>query len=69
MLASEQEEAGANALVGADVDVHALLRDVGPEGVRKVAVHVGSRICTPRDMGAAPACRLRQALAAIHDAA
>ena len=36
--------------------------------VQKVAAHVGSRICTPRDMGALPALRLRQVLvvAAIH---
>ena len=60
--------------------MHALLRDVGAEEeeeeeslfkeeVQKVAVRVGSRICTPRDTGAAPACRLRQAPVAIHAAA
>ena len=56
-------------MVGKDVDVPALLPDVAAEEMQKVAVHVGSRICTPRDMGAAPACRLRQALVAIHAAA
>lgn len=41
----------------------------GAQQVRAVARHIGSRICTPRDMGALPALRLRQALRALDTAA
>jgi hypothetical protein len=70
-----EEGEGEVDTVGKGVDVRGFVEAAVGEGggkgkgdmaealaqVRAVCLHTGSRICTPRDMGALPALRLRQA--------